>query len=130
MNKALLLFAGVVLGGSVTFAQTKADTSPLTYGLVLDHSGSMKDILKYINASAATIIDANVSGDETFIVRFISSDKIEPIQDLTQDKAKLVNSLRGLQTEGGQTAAVDGIYLAAQYLVEKTSNPHHALVVI
>jgi Ca-activated chloride channel homolog len=130
MNRVLLLFATVILGGSITFSQTKPVTSPLTYGVVLDHSGSMRPILKYINTSAVAIIDSNAFGDETFISRFIDSDKIERIQDLTEDKVKLVNSLRGLQAEGGQTAAVDGIYLAAEYLVEKTSNTHRALVVI
>ena len=129
MNK-LLLIVTLCFAFSVAVAQNKPDTSPLTYGLVLDHSGSMKDILKYINASAAAMVDSNGPADETFITRFISSDKIEPVQDLTQDKARLVNSLRGLQTEGGQTAIIDGVYVAAEYLVEKSSNPHRALVLI
>jgi VWFA-related protein len=130
MKNALLILIVSFVAASAAVAQTKSDTGPLTYGLVLDHSGSMKEILKYINASAAAIINSNAPGDETFIIRFISSDKIEPIQDLTQDKVKLVNSLRGLQTEGGQTAIIDGVYLAAQSLAEKSSNTHHALVLI
>src|SRR5437588_595564 len=114
MHKTFVILVLCLIVISVSFAQTKPDAAPLTYGLVLDHSGSMRDILKYINASATTIINSNAPVDETFITRFISSDNIERIQDLTQDKAKLVNSLKGLQAEGGQTAIIDGVYLAAE----------------
>jgi Ca-activated chloride channel family protein len=130
MHKIFLILAFCLIVASIGLAQTKPDAPPLTYGLVLDHSGSMRDILKYVNASAANILNANELGDQSFILRFISSDKIETIQELTQDKMELTNSLKGLHVEGGETAVIDGVYLAAEHLVEKTSSTHRALVVI
>jgi TonB family protein len=108
------------------------DATSLSYGLLLDYSGSMKEDLKYITGAAKTIIEANNPSDETFIVRFISSDKIETLQEFTSDKMKLRSSLNGLQTEGGQTAIIDAVYLGTQHLSQRTLNSKapRALVLI
>jgi hypothetical protein len=74
MKRLPLTLTLCFVSASFATAQSKTDATPLTYGMVLDHSGSMKDALKYINASAAAIIDSNAPGDETFITRFISTD--------------------------------------------------------
>lgn len=118
--------------GAATPSAQPADATSLSYGLLLDYSASMKEDLKYINGAAKTIIDANNPSDETFIVRFISTDKIEILQEFTSDKVKLFSSINGLQTEGGQTAIVDAIYLGVQYLSQKNPNPkaRRALVLI
>lgn len=120
------------LGGSRQYAQVKRDVAPLTYGILLDHSQSMKDNLKYITAAAETIINANSTTDETFIVQFVSSDKIDTLQELTSDRMKLLNSVNGLRTEAGATAIIDAVYLSAQYLSQKSSNlkAHYGLVLI
>jgi TonB family protein len=104
----------------------------LGYGLLLDNSGSLGDDLKHITAAAETIIEANSASDEAFIVRFISSDKIETLQDFTSDKAKLLSSMKGLRSEGGQTAIIDAVYLAAQHLSQRNFSPRarRALVLI
>src|SRR6266446_8771545 len=70
-----------------------------------------------INASK-TIINSNKKGDETFLERFISSDKIETIQDFTASKDSLMDGLDTLYIEGGQTAVIDGVYLAAQHVAD------------
>lgn len=108
------------------------DTTSLSYGLLLDYSGSMKEDLKYITGAAKRIIDANSPSDETFVIRFISSDKIETLQEFTSDKTKLGSSLNDLQTEGGQTAIIDAVYLGIQYLSQRTLNSKapRALVLI
>ena len=108
------------------------DATSLSYGLLLDYSVSMKENLKYITGAANKIIDANNPLDQTFIVRFISTDKIEPLQEFTSDKMKLRSSMNGLQTEGGQTAIIDAVYLGAEYLSQRTFNSKapHALVLI
>jgi hypothetical protein len=59
---------------------------PVMYGLAVDTSGSLRPAFdSVINASKA-IVNSNKRGDETFIERFISSDKIETIQDFTANK--------------------------------------------
>ena len=85
---------------------------PITYVLVVDTSGSLRSQLKSVIDAAKAIINSNKRGDETFLESFISSDKIETIQDFTADKGLLLDGLDSLYVEGGQTAVIDGVYLA------------------
>ena len=92
---------------------------PLSYGLLIDSSGSMRSQFAAIVQAAKNIVKANTSADETFVVRFISSDKIENAQEFTTDKKLLLNVLDSLYIEGGQTAVLDAIYLGADYLAKR-----------
>ena len=89
---------------------------PVIYGLAVDTSGSVRPQFQQIIDAAKTIINSNKKGDETFIERFISSDKIETVQDFTPSKDLLLDGLDTLYVEGGQTAVVDGVYLAAEHV--------------
>src|SRR5678809_688972 len=64
------------------------------------------------------IRDSNKTGDETFLVRFISSDKIETVQDFTASKELLMDGLDSFYVEGGQTAIIDAVYLSAEHVSE------------
>src|SRR5215471_1522141 len=59
---------------------------PVIYGLAVDTSGSLRPQFESVISAAKTIINSNKKGDETFLERFISSDKIETIQDFTEKK--------------------------------------------
>jgi Ca-activated chloride channel homolog len=91
---------------------------PVTYGLAVDTSGSLRSQLTQVIDAAKTIIKSNKRGDETFLERFISSDKIETVQDFTANRDQLMDALDELYVEGGQTAVVDGVYLAAEHVGE------------
>ncbi|MEO8434717.1 MAG: VWA domain-containing protein [Pyrinomonadaceae bacterium] len=95
------------------FSFTKEDV-PISYGLAVDTSGSLRSQLPTVIDAAKTIINSNKPGDETFLVRFISSDKIETVQDFTPNKDLLIDGLDTLFTEGGQTALIDAVYLSAE----------------
>jgi Ca-activated chloride channel family protein len=108
---------------------------PIIYGLAIDNSGSLRSQLQSVIDSAKAIIGSNKRGDETFIERFISSDKIETIQDFTADKELLLDGLENLYVEGGQTAVIDGIYLAAEHVAQykksdQNDRRRRALIVI
>jgi Ca-activated chloride channel homolog len=92
---------------------------PLTYGLAIDASGSLHDQFRDVMAAATNIINANTPDDETFVVRFISNDKIENVQPLTSDKKMLLDALNSFYIEGGQTALFDAIYVSADYLAKQ-----------
>ncbi len=99
---------------------------PITYGLVVDNSGSLRSQIGQVVEAAKTIIEGNKPGDETFVVRFISSDEIKIMQDFTADKQSLGDALDDMFIEGGQTAVVDAVYLAAEHASErrkKTGDP-------
>jgi len=99
------------------FAFTEEEV-PVIYGLAVDTSGSVRPQFQQIIDAAKTIINSNKKGDEAFIERFISSDKIETVQDFTPSKDLLLDGLDTLYVEGGQTAVVDGVYLAAEHVAE------------
>src|SRR4029078_12821630 len=87
---------------------------PISYGLAIDTSGSLRSQLQALIDAGKTIINSNRAGDETFLVRFISSDKIETVQDFTPSKDLLIDGLDSLYVEGGQTAIIDAVYLSAE----------------
>ncbi len=91
---------------------------PVSYGLAVDTSGSLRSQLAQVIEAGKTIINSNKPGDETFLVRFISSDKIEQILDFTSNKDDLIDSIDTLYTEGGQTAIVDAVYVSAEHVAQ------------
>lgn len=91
---------------------------PITYGLAVDTSLSLRNQLQSVMDAAKTIINSNKKGDETFIERFISSDKINVEKEFTANKDELIDAIDNLYLEGGQTAVVDGVYLAAEHVAE------------
>jgi Ca-activated chloride channel family protein len=97
------------------FSFTRAEV-PISYGLVVDNSGSMKTQLEKVIDATRTIIEQNKPGDETFLQRFIDSEKIEILQDFTANKDDLFDAMDKMYTEGGQTAVLDAVYLAADHV--------------
>lgn len=91
---------------------------PISYGVAIDTSGSLRSQLQAVIDAGKSIINSNKSGDETFLVRFISSDKIETVQDFTANKDLLIDGLDSLFVEGGQTAIIDAVYLTAEHVAE------------
>jgi Ca-activated chloride channel family protein len=99
------------------FSFTKEEV-PISYGLAVDTSGSLRSQLPTVIDAAKTIINSNKTGDETFLVGFISSDKIETLKDFSSNKDDLIDAVDNLFTEGGQSAVVDAVYLAAEHVAE------------
>lgn len=91
---------------------------PISYGLAVDTSGSLRSQLQAVIDAGKTIINSNKPGDETFLVRFISSDKIDTVEDFTSNKDLLIDGLDSLYVEGGQTAIIDAVYLSAEHVAE------------
>ena len=91
---------------------------PISYGLAIDTSGSLRAQLPQVIEAGKVIIDSNKPGDETFLVRFISSDKIEQVLDFTSNKDDLIDSLDNLYTEGGQTAIIDAVYVTSEHVAQ------------
>lgn len=111
------------------------DVSPASYGLVVDNSGSLRSQISAVVAAAQALAYNNRPSDETFVVRFVSSDNIKMMQEFTDDKTALYKAMEAMYVEGGQTAMLDALYVSADYL-SKHARPdaegprRHALVVI
>lgn len=111
---------------------SKEDT-PVSYGLLIDSSGSMKRQFMKVLEAGRTIINDNQPDDETFLVRFISTDKITLEQDFTKDKVALRVKLNGFDVEGGATAIIDAVYVAVEHLMarkQEDASRRQALILI
>lgn len=91
---------------------------PTNYALVIDNSGSLRFQLEKVIEASKIIVETNRPDDETGVVRFVSSNKIEILQDFTTDKNELFDALDNMYIEGGQTAIIDAVYLAAEKVDE------------
>ena len=91
---------------------------PTNYSLVIDNSGSLRSQLEKVIEASKIIVGTNRPDDETSIIRFVSSDKIKIEQDFTSNKIDLNDALDNLFVEGGQTAIIDAVYLAAETVTE------------
>ena len=87
---------------------------PIINALVIDNSRSLRSQLGEVIVAGKIIVSANRPKDESTIVRFVSKDKIEVVQDFTSNKSSLDNALNNLYVEGGQTAIIDAIYQTAK----------------
>lgn len=109
---------------------------PTNYALVIDNSGSLRPQLDKVIEASKIIVNTNRPDDETSLVRFVNSEKIEIVQSFTPKKADLIEALDNLFIEGGQTAIIDAVYLAAEMVddYEKSKNPNdkkrRALIVV
>lgn len=91
---------------------------PISYGLAVDTSGSLRSQLNEVIDAGKVIINSNKPQDETFLVRFIDSEKIETVQDFTSNKTDLLDAIDTFYVEGGQTAIVDAVYLSAEHVAQ------------
>lgn len=87
---------------------------PMINALVIDNSRSLRSQLKKVIEAGKILVAANKPNDETTVVRFVSSDKIEVVQDFTANKNSLAGALDNLFVEGGETAIIDAIYRTAK----------------
>jgi Ca-activated chloride channel family protein len=91
---------------------------PHAFGLVVDSSGSLRSEINKVLEFGKMILAGTGADSEGFVVRFISSDKIRMLQDVTADKSALARALDSVYVEGGQTAINDAVYLAAERMAK------------
>ena len=99
---------------------------PTNYSLLIDNSGSLRQQIDQVIEAGKTLVGSNRPDDETAIIRFVSSDKIEVLQDFSKNKTDLNDALDNMYIEGGQTAITDAVYLAVERL-NQTSSPQKDL---
>ncbi|MDQ3713891.1 MAG: VWA domain-containing protein [Acidobacteriota bacterium] len=116
-------------------SKLKNETVPVSvsYGLVVDNSGSYRTLLEGIIETVKNIVNDNKADDETFLVRFVDTDKIYLSQDFTPDKNQIQDAADEMYIEGGKTAILDAVYFSAKHLSTKANaepNRRRALVLI
>jgi Ca-activated chloride channel family protein len=100
---------------------------PVSFGLVVDTSGSMRGRLQQVSDAALLLVKTMREKDEAFVASF----KAEPelVQDFTSDRRDLEDALNELYSSGG-TSLLDAIIATADYAQQKAKQRRKALIVI
>lgn len=100
---------------------------PVSMGLVVDNSGSMRRKRKKVEEAAIALVKASNPQDEIFIVNF--NDVAYRDADLTGDVRKLEEGLSRIDAKGG-TAMRDALSLSIDYVKEKGRKVKKVLLVV
>jgi Ca-activated chloride channel homolog len=84
------------------------DDIPVTMGLVIDNSGSMREKRAQVNAAAMTFVRTSNPQDEAFVVNFNDEYYLDTDGDFTSDQANLNEALSRIDTRGS-TALYDAV---------------------
>lgn len=104
-------------GSPQTIAFFSKEELPLDYCLVLDTSGSVRKSSNQVIDAAQIIVRSNKPGDETSLIEF--KDQPELSQEFTTSKEMILRELDVLRGRASrQSAIIDAVYLAAQYVAE------------
>jgi hypothetical protein len=96
----------------------EASADPISYGFVIDNSGSFRKLLEDVIQFIGKVLDEQKPGDEAFFVRFIDTEKIKLDQELTSDASEIRDAADAMYIQGGQTAVIDAVRSAGEYLAE------------
>jgi Ca-activated chloride channel homolog len=100
---------------------------PVSMGILVDNSGSMRDKRAAVNTAALDLVRASNPSDEAFIVNF--SDEAFLDQDFTSDIGKLSEGLAHIDSRGG-TALYDAVAAAADQLAQGAKRGKQVLLII
>ncbi len=100
---------------------------PISLGILVDNSGSMRDKRAAVDTAALDLVRASNPDDEAFIVNF--SDEAFLDQDFTSSIAKLNDGLSNIQSRGG-TALYDAVVASADHLAQGARHPKQVLLII
>uniref|UniRef100_Q01T75 von Willebrand factor, type A n=1 Tax=Solibacter usitatus (strain Ellin6076) TaxID=234267 RepID=Q01T75_SOLUE len=108
----------------------KSEDVPVSLGLVIDNSGSMRNKLQKVEAAALALVKASNRDDEVFIVNFNDTAYLDnpKDKDFTNDIGELEQALKRIDARGG-TAMRDAIQMSIDHL-KKGHRDKKVLVVI
>jgi len=97
-------------GKPQTIISFRHEDIPVSMGIVIDNSGSMREKRAKVNQAALNLVRASNPQDEVFVVNF--NDEYYLDQDFTNDLLKLKEALEKIDAKGG-TAFFDALEASA-----------------
>jgi VWFA-related protein len=109
----------------------KREDIPVSIGLIIDNSGSMRDKRARVEAAALALVKDSNPEDEVFIVNFNDEAFLvtPPGKNFTSDAKELERLLKSIDSRGG-TAMRDAIRMAIDYVKSKGRKDKLVLVVV
>lgn len=104
----------------------KVEDIPVSLGLVIDNSGSMRSKRNRVNQAAITFAKTSNPEDEIFLINF--NDQVFLDQDFTRNLDDLTDALDHIDARGG-TALYDAVYLALEHIREGQEEKKAILVI-
>jgi Ca-activated chloride channel family protein len=106
----------------------KQEDVPVSFGLVVDNSGSMRDKRPQVNAAALTFVKTSNPQDEGFVVNFNDDYYLDTEHDFTSDLAEMRTALERIDARGS-TALYDAIIGSLDHLKKGTRDKKVLLIV-
>jgi len=100
---------------------------PVSLGIVIDNSGSMRDKRPAVNQAALNLVRSSNPNDEVFIVNF--NDEYYLDQDFTADLKLMSEGLGKIDSRGG-TALYDAVVASADHLKKSAKLEKRVLLVV
>lgn len=88
---------------------------PVSMGLVIDNSGSMREKRPLVNAAAITLVKTSNPQDEAFVVNFNDDYYLDTVHDFTNDIGELNDALERIDSRGS-TALYDAVIGSLDHL--------------
>jgi len=109
-------------------ATFKREDVPVSMGLVIDNSGSMRDKRPRVNEAAITLVEASNPSDEAFVVNFNDDFYLDLDKDFTNSIPELKEALERIDSRGS-TALFDAVIGSLDHL-KKASKDKRVLLVV
>jgi VWFA-related protein len=106
----------------------KQEDVPVSFGLVVDNSGSMRDKRPQVNAAALTFVKTSNPQDEGFVVNFNDDYYLDTEHDFTSDLTEMRTALERIDARGS-TALYDAVIGSLDHLKKGTRDKKVLLVV-
>ena len=108
--------------------QFKREDVPVSMGLVIDNSGSMRDKRQKVAAAAVALVKDSNKEDEAFVVNF-NDDAYLDTPDFTNDIKVLDQALSRIDSRGG-TAMRDAIRMSIDHMKQKAKRDKKVILVV
>jgi len=106
----------------------KREDIPVSMGLVIDNSGSMRDKRPRVNQAALTLVEASNKQDEAFVVNFNDDFYLDLDKDFTSSVPELKEALERIDSRGS-TALYDAVIGSLDHLKKGNKDKKVLLVV-
>jgi len=116
-----------------TIASFSSVELPVSYGLIVDTTGSMRKNLPLVIQAASAIVGSQKQDDRAFVVRLMNG-SYQLAMNWTRDRADLSRTIETFTEAKGETALTDALFSSCKYIASdgtsSSRSAHKRAVVI